>query len=361
MGTHVRAAALRGFVDCVASLGGDGEAILRRFRVDPEAVSHDEAITSTLTVGRVLEAAAAELSCPDFGLRLARLQDPTMLGALAPALEHAATIGEALEIGSRFLFVHSPALAVSAGDDPEGAAGVVGLYYGTADPAEHLYVQAIDVGVANFHRILALGATGSPEGRYGLRSVHLPHAPLAPVSTYTDYFGADVRFGRPRAALRVPAALLSAPVDGSNPVLRSIVLDYLESRYDDPSLGVTARVRGNLQEALGTSPPRLETVARWLRLHPRTLQRHLADEGTTFEAVLDDVRRETALRLLTTTDLPLSQVSSLVALTEQSALTRACRRWFGATPTAVRRSLDRATGEARDEVALEGQEEHEHR
>lgn len=71
--------------------------------------------------------------------------------------------------------------------------------------------------------------------------------------------------------------------------------------------------------------------------HPRTLQRRLAAEGTSFAAILDDVRRDAARRYLTTTDMPMSQVASLIGLSEQATLTRSCRRWWATTPTAIRR------------------------
>ncbi|NUS58484.1 MAG: helix-turn-helix domain-containing protein, partial [Streptomycetaceae bacterium] len=69
----------------------------------------------------------------------------------------------------------------------------------------------------------------------------------------------------------------------------------------------------------------------------RTLQRRLAQEGTSFQAILDDVRKTAAHRLLTGTDMPFSQVASLVELAGQAALTRAARRWFGKPPSQVRR------------------------
>ena len=53
---------------------------------------------------------------------------------------------------------------------------------------------------------------------------------------------------------------------------------------------------------------------------------------------LDDVRRAAAHRLITQTDLPLSQVTAMVGLAEQSALSRAARRWFGLSPRELRRS-----------------------
>ncbi|MDN5804149.1 MAG: helix-turn-helix transcriptional regulator [Microlunatus sp.] len=59
---------------------------------------------------------------------------------------------------------------------------------------------------------------------------------------------------------------------------------------------------------------------------------------TTFAQVLDDVRRDRAHRLIVTTELPLRQISALVGLSDQTAFTRACRRWFGCSPRELRRA-----------------------
>lgn len=58
----------------------------------------------------------------------------------------------------------------------------------------------------------------------------------------------------------------------------------------------------------------------------------LPPEGTTFAAVLDEVRRDAAWRYLTATDLPMNQIAGLLGLSEQSALTRCCRRWWQQSP-----------------------------
>ncbi|WP_312858274.1 helix-turn-helix domain-containing protein [Pseudonocardia pini] len=54
--------------------------------------------------------------------------------------------------------------------------------------------------------------------------------------------------------------------------------------------------------------------------------------------MLDEVRREAAHRLVTATDVPFAQVAAMVGLSAQSGLTRAVRRWFDTTPTALRRA-----------------------
>ena len=81
----------------------------------------------------------------------------------------------------------------------------------------------------------------------------------------------------------------------------------------------------------------IAAIAGRLRTHPRTLQRRLAAEGAGFDRIVDAVRRRAAHRLITETDVPFTQVTAMVGLTEQSALSRAVRRWFGRSPRDLRR------------------------
>ncbi|KGN36131.1 transcriptional regulator [Knoellia subterranea KCTC 19937] len=329
----IRAASLRGFGPLVRGLGGDPGELLRRFGLDPTALTSDDALVPITSHDRMLDAAARELSCPDFGLRLAASQDITILGPIAVAIEASETVWEALACASRFMFIHSPALSVSVEPDPRGARGVIALAY-RKDLRESTYSpQAIELGIALMHRIAAsiLG------DRYGLRSVELSHPPQSSVERYREYFGAEVGFGGPVAALRAQSALLDETFEGANAAIRERALAHLASRVD-PRMTTEAQVRLAVADLLGSAPSSLDRVARLLRMHPRTLQRRLADEGTTFARAVDDVRRDAAHRYLTTTDLPLTQVAALVGFAEQSALTRAVRRWEGASPRAVRRS-----------------------
>jgi AraC-like DNA-binding protein len=333
MGSMVRAAGLRNLPQLVDELGGDGAALLARHGVSAEALDSDDAVIGSLTAARVLQAAAAELSCPDLGLRLAGRQGIGVLGPLAVAIENSATMGEALDCATRFLFVHSPALTVSQVPDPSGRPGVVGLTYGSTE-LDPLPPQSADLGLGLLHRIIVLL---SGDRRYGLRSVHLPHPPLAPVARYTEFFGADVRFGQAAAVLRVPQAIAATPVAGGNRVLREVALDYMAHHFPAPSPTTSELVRRLLAQALGSAPADIVAIARLLRTHPRSLQRKLAAEGTGFGELLDAVRRQAAHRLITETDMPFSQVTAMVGLAEQSALSRAVRRWFGTSPRELRR------------------------
>jgi AraC-like DNA-binding protein len=78
--------------------------------------------------------------------------------------------------------------------------------------------------------------------------------------------------------------------------------------------------------------PRREVVAQTLHLSQRTLQRRLQEEGTSYQQLLDDTRRELAEQYLGQVDLTLLEVAYLLGFADPSNFFRAFRRWFGETP-----------------------------
>jgi AraC-like DNA-binding protein len=326
----IRSAGLRGFRDTVTELGGDPERYAAAAGLPVEALDADDLLVSDVAVAETLERAARELGRPDLGLRIAGRQELGMLGPLALAIQNSPTVSDALDCTSRYLFVHARSLTLSLEPDPYGARGVGALRYGL-QPGLPAPVQGTDLGLGFLHR-----AIRSLVGRYGLRTVELPYRPPAPLAVYEEFFGVPVRVGRPAAALRVPLSLGNQPLTGGDENVRRLALAFLAERAAGAGPSVVPRVRGALQQSLGTASVDIGSVARLLNIHPRTLQRRLSTEGTTFGDLLDDVRRQEARRYLTTTDLPLSQVAGLLGLSEQSALTRCSRRWWGRPPSEVR-------------------------
>ncbi|WP_245663490.1 AraC family transcriptional regulator [Nocardia inohanensis] len=329
----IRSAGLRGFRATVAELGGDAEEFATLCGLPLEALDTDELLVPDQAVAAAMELAAHRLDCPDLGLRMSRRQDLEMLGPLALAIRNSPTLADVLECTSRYLFVHARSLSLTMEPDPYGDRGVIALRYGVTTPGAPTPVQGTDVGLAFVHHAIAR-LTGE---RYGLRSVELPYRPIAPVRVYEEFFGAPVRTERPAALLRVPSALANRPLSGGDENLHRLAMAFLAQQAGGAATALAPKVRIALQKLLGTAAPEIGAVARLLTVHPRTLQRRLTAEGTSFAALLDEVRRSEARRYLTTTDIPMSQIASLLGLSEQSTFTRCCQRWWGATPTAVRR------------------------
>ncbi|MEU2282506.1 AraC family transcriptional regulator ligand-binding domain-containing protein [Streptomyces sp. NPDC013178] len=333
----VRSAALQNFRSVVEQLGGDAALYAGLADLPLDALDSDDLLVDDRSVAAVLEIASLKLSCPDLGLRVGATQELGLLGMLAVAIQNAPSVAEALESIARYMFVHGRRLSLSVVDDPDRRAGVVALLY-SCGPGARPLPQAAEMTLLFIHRATAFLVGDA----YAPRTVDLPHQPVAAVEVYEQAFGSKVRFGREHTALRVPARLLAQPLVGSDQTLRRLALEYLSARSHDNRASVTDHVRLILQKTLSMGGAPLAQVARVMMLHPRTLQRQLAEEGETFASVVDAVRRVRARHYLTATDMPMSQISSLLGFSEQAVLSRSARRWWGRTPTNLRREVREA-------------------
>ena len=158
-----------------------------------------------------------------------------------------------------------------------------------------------------------------------------------PVPDYVAYFRCTPHFAERTAGFTIRAAELRRPLRGDDLAHRAIV-DYLNT-ITAPEASLAQSVRAIVRQLLPTGAATMEVIAAQFNLHPKTLQRRLADEGLTYAGLVDDVRKEAAERYLRTTQMSLSQLTHELGYAEQSVLTRSCRRWFGCGPSAYRKRV----------------------
>lgn len=161
-------------------------------------------------------------------------------------------------------------------------------------------------------------------------------------SEHRRYFRTDVRFDAGSTSMLLSAADAVLPLVGADDGLSTIVrrrLDKLLHERESRHTGtVTSRVKQILVEQLGEKTLTPQLAADMLAISLRTLSRRLADEGTSFRALLDDVRREFACALLRDRSLSVGDVAFFLQYSEPAAFHRSFRRWTGQTPRAFRYS-----------------------
>lgn len=180
-------------------------------------------------------------------------------------------------------------------------------------------------------------------GGGSLRPVRVQFASAAPADhrSLTEHFGTDrVDFGARRTAITF---LDPEPPDrqaAENPELARILRNYAELTLSAarPAPSWTERFRVAMGEALHDDQLTLEYVAHRLTTTPRTLQRRLGEQGTSWRAEVERVRHEQAVALLRDGELPIKTIASRLGYTDARALGRAFVRWTGQTPDAFRRS-----------------------
>jgi len=142
-------------------------------------------------------------------------------------------------------------------------------------------------------------------------------------------------FNQPDSKLFFDNALLSCSMSGADPVMYSTVLTRanlaLSSQHG--RMGLAAKVWQVLSERLHLRPS-MEVVAQALGYNSRTLRRHLAEAGTNYQSLLQQMQMDRACDLLTRGERSIQQVSDDVGFVNASAFHRAFLRWTGQTPKA---------------------------
>lgn len=329
----IRVGALKEYRRLMAELDADPVPLLQRYGISLRSLDDEEAMIPLRSLVNLLESSATVSGCPDFGLRLAQMQDISLLGPLALAIQNEPTVGAGLQTAARYLYVHSPGLLFSVREHSALITGACELRFEIDLPRQPVVRQAMDQSLGDTHRIAAFLAGTD----YQLHAVALTHHPVAPLSSYARFFGAPVLPAQEHAGLHVSPSTLRAPLREVNQTLRELALAHVTRLHGDADQRLAPRVRSALRQTLSVVRGDKNAIARLVSLHPRTLQRRLAAEGVSFDELREQVRREAALRYLCETRVPLSQLAGMLGLSEQSALTRCCRRWFGRTPTQLRR------------------------
>lgn len=260
--------------------------------------------------------------------RGARVEDYELYGFVMMA---SATLGEAFERASRFRQAW-----LEAGRWEVAAAGALlrlSWHPGRSARRRTLGQRgSVECNVAELLHVARL-LSGRPLVPL---EVSFRHAAPPDASAHARHFGVAPRFGAPLDGLVLPAEVLGWPTAAGNGRLLAHFereCAALAARFGGAASPV-ARVRQLLAEAMSGSSPTVEAVARRMGASPRTLHRRLAEEGTHYQGLLDEVRADFARRYLGQAALGPSEVSYLLGFASPSAFFRAFRRWTGTTPRA---------------------------
>ena len=171
--------------------------------------------------------------------------------------------------------------------------------------------------------------------RIPLLSAEFSHARPSHAHEYTVMYSQHLIFDAEVTAIRFEAKLLRAPIVQNGSTLKLFLRTAPQSvflRYKNED-SWTARLRRRLRDSIGDEGwPRLEDVARLFHMAPTTLRRRLDAEGTSYQRIKDELRRDAAIHQLCTTTLSIADIGSLVGFREPSAFHRAFKKWSGVQP-----------------------------
>ncbi|MDD9922106.1 MAG: AraC family transcriptional regulator [Boseongicola sp.] len=164
------------------------------------------------------------------------------------------------------------------------------------------------------------------------------HAPLGDPAYYRGFFRSEVVFSSDRARLTFGKEDWNRPLTSGDKGLFDLLSDHashLSSMRPNPD-DLVAQSQQEIMRALGDGEPDIETIADALAVSTRTLQRRLEERDLTFSKLVDQVREDQARNLVSSGGMSLSEIAFFLGYSDQSALTRAFKRWTGQTPKSFR-------------------------
>jgi AraC-like DNA-binding protein len=304
--------------------------ILKRVGLTPEVIADSEERLSVRSQVALLDEAAIALKDDCLGFTLARDFDPRELGLLYYVMASSQTLGDALKRVARYSQITNEALVVAY---REGNRVIINLSYsGVPRHSERNQIEFCMFAVLRLCRVLT-GHKIVPQ------YFSIVHHRSEGASEMARFVGTKVEFGADKDELALNLDARELPLIHADTHLNDLLLKYCEAALAGRR-GNVSQLRTRVENAISPLLPHgrvlVEDVARSLAMSERTFARKLSEEGLNFTEILQQLRRDLAVRYLDDRKLHVSKIAWLLGFHEVSAFTHAFKRWTGKTPREMR-------------------------
>ena len=316
----------------------DASTLLTQCRLSPEALAEHKRIDAASQVA-FLDLVARVTGDDFLALTLAEDFDLRELGMLYYVAASSRLLGEALARLARYGRVANEALVVKV--DNAETCRLRLAYNGVPRHTDRHQVELFTVALLRLCRQIA-GQKLVP------LAVDFVHNRSGDLRQMQRAFGCEVHFDCDADEIRFAGEVSDLRLVGDDPFLNEIML-----RDCEQAVAMRATNAGSfrtvVENAIAPLLPhgeaRAKVVAKQMRLSERTFARRLSAEGLSFGDILDELRRDLAVRYLQDGQLQISQIAWLLGFQQPSAFSHACRRWLDKSPSDYRRLVGRRSGE----------------
>ncbi|WP_188434378.1 helix-turn-helix domain-containing protein [Halopseudomonas salina] len=276
----------------------------------------------------LLWAEAAQLADdPLFGMRIHRLFNPTSLNAIALTSQASPTLGTALTNLIRFFPIASTQVKL---ETRKGEDAMLMVLRAQGEPHQQ-HLEALVGYLCHLVHKLDQDNLGL------LKGVALARSDAGELEMCARLLGCPVSASTEGCYLMLEETLLAKPLASADSFLLPRFIEAMEDLLANmPSNDLVEQVKRRIQVLLGSGDMSEERVAVPMNISPRHLRRKLSAEGTSYEQLVDEVRKEGAIRMISQGQLSLTSIAYELGFLDPSSFTRAFRRWTGMSPTAFR-------------------------
>ncbi|TMJ80944.1 MAG: AraC family transcriptional regulator [Alphaproteobacteria bacterium] len=304
--------------------------LLKRVGLTPELIAQPQERLTVRSQIALLNEAAIALKDDCLGFTLARDHDPREIGLLYYVMASSRTLSEALKRLARYSRVTNEALVFGY---REGNRLILNLgYAGVPRHSDQHQIEFCMFGLLRICRMLT-GQNLIPQ------YFCISHHRSSVTSEMARFVGTKVEFGADTDEFALNLDARELTFVHSDPYLNDLLVKYCEAALANKK-GDRSHLRTRVENAISPLLPHgrvvVADVARSLGMSERTLARKLSDEGLNFTAILQQLRRDLAVRYLDDRKLHVSKIAWLLGFHEVGAFTHAFKRWTGKTPSQLR-------------------------
>ena len=314
-----------------AGSGVDASMLLAEAGIDPDGPWEPKAMIPAATYYDMLERIAAQIDVTALPVRTGASMRLDEYGALGLAFKAATTLGASYARVERYARLWTSVVEYELRPDPRGTLFILHR------PGDRRLGMRLS-NEATLASALAIARQVCPVPVAPLE-VRVQHPAPKRVDAHEDWFGCPLQFDADLDALLFSPETLEQPnILGDEGISRYLVshldLELSQIAGDAPLVSQTKEV---IAQSLSEGAPRMTEIARRLGLSARSFHRRLSEHGISFQALTEDTRRDLAEGLLRDERHSLAEIAFLTGFSEQSAFTRAFKRWVGTTPASYRK------------------------
>jgi AraC-like DNA-binding protein len=306
------------------------DSLLENTEIDPAAFSDPKALLTYQQVIILINNMLKLCDEPTLGLELGNAININQFGMLGYAILSCANVRQALNLGLKYHALVDPAFNFEVVEQED----ITSIRLTSHIPVENIYNLICDIFLANFISL----------GRYltGLnvipKAININRKKPEFSKQYQEFLpDCPVNWDQPRTEILIDTQIMDAPTtladEATARMAESQCADILTRM--GPKEGIVAKVRRILLSNPGQYPP-IEEVASHLATSTRTLSRSLQEVRTSYQNILDEVRKEMAIEYLNTSSLPIEEIAALIGYNDPSNFRKAFKRWTGNPPSYYR-------------------------
>jgi len=312
----IRSASLTDYLEVAHSVGLDPYRMVDAVGLPRECLSDPDVKIPLAAVARLLESSAKAAKIDNFGLRLSEKRLLSNLGPVGLIAREQPTGRTAVQVIARYIGLHSDGISVRIQEDADLVLVMPVVSVSRSVPLRQMVEQSVGVTFRTL-RIL-LGTAWNPQ------VIGFVHGPPKSLEIHRRVFGSRVKFAQEFNGVVCRARDLDKPLPVSDPVMARYIQQYLDMIAARPNVKTSDKVREFVRMRLQTGRCSIEYVSERLGIDRRTVHRHLAQEGTTFSALVEDVRAEMVGHYLQDPSRPLYLIAQMLGFTALSVFSR----WF---------------------------------